>query len=241
MPPASLHLLGLGAAMIEAAGRRIFVDACNTYQQAPALAAGDLLLFTHNDGDHFCPHKAAQAAATHANDIIGPPGIAYPLLAEAGLPTTQLRIVYPPQPSVALELMLDEVKLTVWQTRHFIGWEPDHISYLVEIGGRSLYFTGDSHDLATDDSRLRGLDALVYSLVARDVIDGKLAGTAAAEYHLRELQEVQRRHRPCWLVPNHLIDCTWTADPVALRQAVEAQGLGGIAVMESAEQRLTLN
>ena len=240
MSTINLRLLGLAASRLETSRRRIFVDAYNTYQAPPTLAAGDLLLFTHNDHDHFCPHKTAQAVAEHANIVVGPPGIAYPLLAEAGLPASQLRIVYPPWPAEPLELALEEVKLSIWQTRHFVGWEPDHVSFLVEVGGVRAYFTGDSHHLPEQDPRLQELNALVYSLVEREIIDGKLDKDTATELHLRQLMEVQTRFRPRRLVANHLIACDWTADPALLRQAVKARGLKGIEVLEEPDQALPL-
>ncbi|MBN1813728.1 MAG: hypothetical protein JXA14_17950, partial [Anaerolineae bacterium] len=112
---------------------------------------------------------------------------------------------------------------------------PPHVSYLIELAGKRLYVTGDSYVMDDEDPDLLHLDAIVYSLVPKD-----LAAPGVMEAHVVALEDVQRRFSPRYLLPSHLVDCEWTVNPADLRKAIEARGLKNIMVVETKEETLEI-
>ncbi|MBN1304760.1 MAG: MBL fold metallo-hydrolase [Anaerolineales bacterium] len=230
----SVQLLGIGALKIESEKGTIFIDAFSPYVN-PLPEKADLILITHDDPDHFGSQEVAEAAIRTGAMVVGPPGIAYPLLAQTELPAQQIRIIYPVHLGKPISETINGVHLKVYQTRHFIDWEPPHISYLIKMNGEKIYVTGDSNMLDESDPDLHDLDALVYSLVPKDLsAPGVMAG------HIAALRKIKMQYSPQTILPNHLLHCDWTVNPKKLGQAVAEADLDGVEVFTDVKQRLEI-
>lgn len=225
---------GMGALVVAHAEGRIFLDAFTRYQPEAAATDGDLLLYTHADHDHFDADRAAAQLAGRAVPVVGPPSIALPLV-RRGVPPERIHVAYPFHLSKPEALALAGVRLTVFNTRHFNDWNPDHVSYLVEVDGARIYVTGDSYELPLDAPALQGLDLVAYSLVGKD-----RDRPESLDEYLDELTAVQARLGARRMLPNHLVGCEWAVRPEALRAAAARRGLDAVAVLVGAGERLGL-
>jgi L-ascorbate metabolism protein UlaG (beta-lactamase superfamily) len=230
MSKVEVNLLGIGAVKLCSEQTVIYIDAFSELVKPLHVERADLILVTHADGDHFEPERTARAAMETGAVVVGPPSIAYPLLANTSLPAKQLRIIYPIHFKKPVSEEICGVKITVYQTRHFNDWEPDHISYLIELGGRKFYITGDSYMLDETDSDLKQLDVILCALVM------DLLAAGVVEAHVAAPEKVQREFAPRYLLPNHLLHCQWTIEPAVLREAVKAKGLEGVVIIEDEQQ-----
>ena len=181
-----------------------------------------------DDADHF--YAPALLGAIQGQRIIGPPSVAYPLLAGTGFDPTSLQIVYPPNLESPVEIQIGDLGVKVYHANHFNGWEPVHISFLLKYRGKRIYVTGDSNTFYFDDTEIHGIDALIYSMVPK-----KLRSTSAQD-HAMELIDIQGRLEPKYIVGNHLIGCEWTVSPVDLKNALEMEGAQNILVPESDQE-----
>lgn len=229
MSKIEVSLLGIGAVKLRGERTTLYVDAFSEIVR-PQVEKADLILVTHGDWDHFEPQETARAALETGAVVVGPPGIAYPLLSATTLPAERLRILYPPHFKKPLQEEIRGVRLKVYQTKHFNNWEPDHISYLIELEGQKFYITGDSAMLDEDDPDLQHLDGLIYSMVM------DASTPEAIDAHVALLEDVQRRFAPRCLLPNHLLHCNWAIAPAVLREAISQKGFTGIVVLEATEQ-----
>jgi L-ascorbate metabolism protein UlaG (beta-lactamase superfamily) len=227
MSNVEVSLLGIGAVKLSSEQATVYIDAFSELVKPQHVEQADLILVTHADGDHFEPQGTARTALETGAIVIGPPGIAYPLLTSTSLPAKQLRIIYPLHFKKPINEEVCGVKLRVYQTRHFNDWEPDHISYLIELGDKKVYITGDSSMLDETDPDLKGLDGILYSLVMDPLDIGA---------HVSALKNIQRKFAPSYLFPNHLLHCQWTIEPNVLREAVKQEGLKGILIAEDENQ-----
>jgi L-ascorbate metabolism protein UlaG (beta-lactamase superfamily) len=231
MNKVTVCLLGAGAIKLSDGQKIVYVDAFSGYVRPFHVEKADLILLTHDDADHFGAHETAQVAQNTGALVVGPPGIAYPLLVNARLPAEQLHIVYPIHLQKPLTEDMRGVRLKVYQTRHFNDWEPPHVSYLVELAGKRFYITGDSSIMDDADPDLKHLDGVLPSLVPRD-----LSAPTVMDEHIAAIESVQKRFSPRYVIPNHLIHCDWTVEPLALKKEVEIRGLSGIVIMEDTRQ-----
>jgi L-ascorbate metabolism protein UlaG (beta-lactamase superfamily) len=222
-----INLLGIGAIRIDGAQRRLYVDAFAHGVPPFETGRADLILVTHDDGDHFLPDKTARAARETAANVVGPPSIAYPLLAGEGFPPEQLEIIYPIHLTKPITHEVRGIKLKVYQTTHFNNWEPVHISYLIELADRKIYVAGDSFIMHEEDPDLMNLDAVICNLVT-PVMDP----AAGADL----IEKVLRTFRPRHVIANHLIACDWTVSPADLAKEVEERRLNGVVVIETPQQ-----
>jgi len=225
-----IKLLGIGGVAIGFDGFRVFVDAFNDYIKPPDLGEGDIVLFTHDDADHF--YAPALLGAIRGQKIIGPPGIAYPLLAGTGLDPRLLTIVYPPNLCSPTETEVGGLGIKVYQTTHFNGWQPPHVSFLLKHRGKKIYITGDSNTFDFDDCGIYGLDALIYSMIPKE-----LRSTSVRE-HAMELKEIQERLNPTCIIGNHLIGCEWAVSPADLQEELEREGLHNIKIPQSVKEEV---
>lgn len=230
MSNVEVNMPGIGAVKLCSEQVIIYIDAFSELVKPPHVEKADLILITHADGDHFAPQETARAAMETGAVVVGPPGIAYPLLANTPLPANQLRIIYPIHFKKPVSEEICGVKLKVYQTKHFNDWEPDHISYLIELGGKKFYVTGDSSMLDETDPDLKQIDAILYSLVM------DFSTAEAVDAHVSALEKVQHDFAPCYILPNHLLHCNWTIEPAVLQEAVRQKGLGGIVILENEKQ-----
>ncbi len=235
MNKVTIRLLGAGAIRLTDGQKIVYVDAFSRYVRPFHVEKADLILVTHDDADHFGAHETAQVAQNTGALVVGPPGIAYRLLADARLPAEQLHIVYPIHLQKPLTEEVRGVKLKVYQTRHFLEWEPPHVSYLVELAAQRFYITGDSSIMDDADPDLKHLDAALVSLVPRD-----LSAPTVMDEHMAAIVDVQKRFSPRYVLPNHLIHCDWTVEPLDLKKEIEKRGLTGIVIMEDERQEFEI-
>lgn len=225
-----IRLLGIGGVEIDFDGFSVYVDAFNDYIKPPGLRKGDIVLFTHDDADHF--YAPALLGAIGDQKIIGPPSIAYPLLAGTGLDPALVTIVYPPNLVSPIEMETGGLGIKVYQTTHFNGWQPPHISFLLSYHGKKIYITGDSITFDFDDCGLYGLDALIYSMIPKE-----LRSTSVRE-HVMELREIQERLNPACIIGNHLIGCEWAVSPADLKQELMREDVRNIAIPQSEKEEI---
>ena len=231
MSTVKINLLGLGSAKITNGQKTIYIDAFvdeEHWERLPffPVEQADLLLFTHADGDHFCPKITAQVARETGAMVVGPPSLAYPLLADEKLPPEQLHVVYPVHFKEPITEEIRGISLKTYQTKHFLDWEPPHVSYLVELDGKKLYHTGDSAMLDEDDPDLHQLDVLIYNLVS---LEKDLA-------HIAVLEDAYRTFQPRYLLPAHLIRCEWTYSIPDVKKEVKKRGLENVVLLEDEQQ-----
>lgn len=222
-----VNLLGMGAVKISDGGKSIYVDAFSKWVKPFLVGKADLILVTHDDEDHFGSRETGHASTESGAIVVGPPSIAYPLLVNEQLSPEKLQIIYPLHLKKPITKQIHGIDLKVYQTRHFLDWEPVHISYLIRLCEKRLYITGDSSMMDEDDPDLKQLDALIYNLVPRDVSDASVMND-----HISALEEIQKKFHPRFLLPNHLLHCNWTVEPRDLKKEVEKRGLERIVVIE---------
>lgn len=232
MQPISVRLLGIGACLIETPEARIYVDAFNEYGKVTDLDENDILLFTHDDGDHF---KLEPFMACYRNNrVVAPPSVMVKLLGQ-GVPYERLFSVFPPEYLKPETVMLDAIKIHAYQTPHFMDWHPIHVSYRIEAAGKSIYITGDSH-LAEDMGPVfTGVDLLILSLIRWEVVVGKMDSATGSIHHLAEITEAFYRYQPRHILCNHLLNCSWAVDSREMKMRLAVNGIKKVSVFESSD------
>jgi L-ascorbate metabolism protein UlaG (beta-lactamase superfamily) len=118
-----------------------------------------LVLVTHRHGDHFHPLPAARhLAANPRATLLGAPQVLDSIagrLAPLGVPAGRARAVMPP-PGASRTLTVGGL------TVHALGWPhagnrrpPEHVAWLVEIGGYRVLHAGDASLESAELERLR--------------------------------------------------------------------------------------
>lgn len=228
-----INLLGLGSAKMMTDHKTIYIDAFVEHESVKPFQVGqaDLLLFTHDDHDHFCPKKTAQAARETGAVVVGPPSIAYPLLVDEKLPPDQLQVFYPVHFKQPIKQDVWGISLKIYQTQHFFDWHPVHVSYLIEVDGKKLYHTGDSAMIDAEDQDLQRLDVLMYNLVKPEKDPAQVD----------VLEEAYNTFQPRHLIPTHLLGCDWTFSIPDLKKEVERRGLDRVVIIEDEQQVLEIS
>ena len=235
-----IQLLGIGAAVLKTDNGNIYLDAFNEFNQPPSLSAGDLVLFSHNDRDHFDAGKTLCAVEKSRNSIIGPPGIAYPLLAGGKLNANDLQVAYPGKISEPADLAISGIRIKIYPTRHFNGWEPDHISFLLFIGGKKIYFAGDSWVYPENDPDFKNLDAMIINMVDGGFLFGTTDEKTSIFCLMWELEFLRDKYKPGKLLCSHLIDFAGTVSPEGLKSAVREKGWSDVVVPALPEEEIVL-
>lgn len=122
MEQITVRNLGIGALLIEAWNRRILIDAFNTMIKPTEVLPGDILLFTHDDGDHFSPD---QLPAVREQDIliIGPPSIVKPILLQKKAEFEQIEVLYTNNYAESASITIGNIKISCYHTNHFNHWD----------------------------------------------------------------------------------------------------------------------
>ncbi len=229
MSDVTITALGLAAVRISDGSQTLYVDAFFREHSIRPFDArdADVILVTHDHRDHYDGAAVAAAARRTGAVVIGPPSIAHAMLVQHALPADQVRILYHQDPATPVRTDLGTTAISSFASRHFSDGDQltIHNSYLVELGGKRIYVTGDSNELTMKEPRLQGLDALVYNFVT---FDRDLAKVAA-------LEDVQRRFAPHRLIPVHILDCDWTVQPGELAREVARRRLASVVVIEESQ------
>lgn len=231
--------LGIGGVEIQLPHRSIFVDAFNSVMPPPELTPGDLVLFTHDDADHFHPGKLSQAI-TPENIIVAPPSIVLPLWETQRVSPGQLKILYPKEYHNPEYLQLDDLAIKVFNTEHFVGWHNIHVSFLIEQGNSRVYITGDSSYRRENLEELKGVDCLIFSLLKEEIVKETMDRKFGVYHHICQLQEVMESLQPKKLMVNHLLDCPWAISPWVMKKEIADLKMENIHIATDNQQWVSL-
>lgn len=235
MSAISINLLGIGSARIKFDSFSVYIDAFNNYINSPILNSGDIVLFTHSDEDHFNAEKTINAVKTNNNLIVGPPSICYPLLEKRSVDPKNLKIIYPGHLERSEQFEINDLSIKIYQTKHFVDWEPDHISFLFNYNKQNIYFTGDSYTFNFKDNDIYNLDCLIYSLINKDFLEKNITSQETAKYHVEDLIDIQKKLNPKNILCNHIIDCDWTVSYEDLQKELIDNNVSNIIIPNSSE------
>lgn len=234
MPPITITMLGLAAVKISDGRTNVYADAFFSKHPIAPFDGSDasIVLVTHDHADHYDAGAVAAVARRSRAMVVGPPSIAYPLLVDHGLPAERLRILYHQDPHTPVRTEACGVTIEAYSSLHFNDGDnmTIHNSYLLEMGGRRIYVTGDSNRISTRVKRLQNVDALLYNLV---VFDKDLS-------RVSELETAVNTFAPKLLLPTHVIGCDWTIPPAELRREVERRDLRSVRVIEDSQGALVI-
>ncbi len=226
MPDITITALGIAGVKISGKTKKIYVDAIIDTRKHPNINAdisdADIILVTHDHADHFDAEGAAAAAKKTNAVIVGPPSIAYPMLARCKVSPDKLAILYHQDPGVAAETKVDDVCIRSYASPHFHDGDnmTIHNSYLIEMDGKKIYVTGDSHNITKKDERVYSPDAMIVNTVFFD---------KKAE-HLSIFETLNNEYHPRYIVAVHLIDCDWTVPIDDVKKEIKRMGMGNAAV-----------
>ncbi len=229
--------LGIGALIIETEKKRILIDAFNTLIEPTNVLSGDIIIFTHDDGDHFCPEKLPLVKGQDIT-IIGPPSIVKPVLISGKADIEQIEVLYTNSYSEPSKMSLDQINIICYNTRHFNHWDPLHNSYLIEMSGRRIYITGDS-TLTSEQVEIIGeTDAVICNLVDEGYLKGKDNAEIAIQHTYDYLSKIRSECKTKMIIGVHLLAFDWTVDADKLKEYVDLQGLENIIIPVSSQQNI---
>lgn len=208
---------GVAALMIRLDAMRIFVDAFNTMTEPPDLSAGDIVLVTHDDGDHFDADKMPCIKGKEIT-VIGPPSVVKPLLESDKAYLNQIQIIYSPNNHEPNFIDTAGVRIAAYRTPHFLDWKPIHNSYLIQHKQQSIYITGDSYLTAQMKGDIGGVDIVICNLVEEGYITGRDDKRFAVHRLMSYLTDVMAAYSPQRIVGVHLIDFDGTINPLEMKK-----------------------
>ncbi len=230
---------GVAALVITIGGRRILVDAFNTINQPEPIVPGDLILFTHDDGDHFSPEKLPNLIGQDVT-VIGPPTILKPILelGKAGL--EQLKVLYSKDPQNPDGIIVGDICIKAIHTQHFNGWDALNNSYLIKAGSRRIYITGDS--LVTKElfASIGKPEILICNLVEEGFLKGTEDKRHAIHHLLSYLLKVSSECNSDRIIGVHLLNFEGTVPADEMKQLVKAYDFSRIIIPISPTQMIQL-
>lgn len=229
MSQLSIQNIGVSSIILTGMPRRLLVDAFNTMTKSPAVSPGDILLFTHDDSDHFSPDAVPDIRGTD-NTIIGPPTIVKPLLEKNRATLDQIDVLYSVDNTNPASITIGEIRIVCYHTPHFNNWDPVHNSYLIEHEGTRIYITGDSiltRELAETVGRV---DAVICNIVEEGMLRGQTPEHISLHHCLSDLLHSKATSGARLIVGVHLLEFPWAVDAEKLMTMVSDNGLPGIII-----------
>jgi len=234
MSKTKIKLLGVGAIDLLVNDKyHIYIDAFNNINNCPVLNENDLIIFTHADGDHF---SVESLLSTYQNNtIIGPPSIVLPLVRTGKIDCNNLIIDYPEQAYSPKTFSVKDISVSIFQSKHFIDWNPIHCSYLLKIGHKKIWITGDS---IFEPSFLKenSLDCIICNLVDKGFITKTDDPKHAVHHHISYLLNILSNTKADKIIANHLIGFDGTIEPKTLKEVIERYGFNKIIVPETTSE-----
>ncbi len=231
--------LGIGALVIEAGDRRILIDAFNTLIMPMAVLPGDVLIFTHDDGDHFSTDKLPVVKGMNIT-IVGPPSIVKPILVQKKAEIEQIEVLYTNKYDDPSSISLDDINIICYYTNHFNHWDPIHNSYIIEVLGKRLYITGDSV-LTKEQAEIIGeTDAVICNLVDEAYLKAKEEANVAIHHNLSYLLKVRSEGKTKKVIGVHLLDFYCTVEADEMKKLVEEYGFNNIIIPVSSKQKIMI-
>jgi|GEM_PF-780776 len=240
MSDISIKLLGIAAVQIIINEKQnIYIDAFNVYNEPPSLHNNDIIIFTHDDRDHFDVDKLPNLALK-GNKILGPPSIVLPILREQKARAEQLIIEYPQEENTLKTFEIDDIKISFARTTHFIDWGPIHCSFFIEISGKKIFITGDSN-IADDQGYLKEIDCIVCNLIHKGFLRKTEDPRHAIHYHLSYMLKIIWLYNPKIIIASHMIGHKGAVNPQDMKELVDHYGFHQIIVPLSSTEHIDLN
>jgi L-ascorbate metabolism protein UlaG (beta-lactamase superfamily) len=179
----SVQWLGHAGFVVRAAGKTIYID---PYRTSGGPAA-DLILITHDHFDHFSPEDM-DAVSQKGTQVIGPATVTERLGGSA-VSIAPGETVEGPRVDVTAVAAYNTNKLDS-DGKPFHPREAGWVGYVLNIGGRTIYHSGDT-DVIPEMDQATGVD------IALLPVSGTYVMTAA------EAAEAARRIQPRLAIPMH--------------------------------------
>lgn len=220
---------GVGALEIMIRKARILVDAFNSVNVPEEVREGDIILFTHDDADHFDPSKLPDLTGRSVT-IIGPPSIVKPLMEAGKAGIGQIRAAYSQNNADPVSVNIGEICIKIISTSHFMGWKPVHNSYMISDGQSCIYITGDSFLTKKIKEVASDMDIVICNLVDEGYITKRDDPRYAIHHHLSYLLNIMSIFKPERVIGVHLIDFEGTVDPTEMKKLINDYGFGEISI-----------
>lgn len=231
--------LGVGALQIDTGERRILVDAFNSLTNPPVVLSGDIILFTHDDEDHFNPDILPDVKGQQVI-IIGPPSILKPILIREKAKLEQIEALYSNNYAEPTNISLDYINICCYHTKHFNHWEPLHNSYLIKVHNKKLYITGDSLLTKELSEKIGETDAVICNLVEEGFLKATEAAEVSIQHTLSYLLKVRSEVKTKLIIGIHLLEFPWTVEGEALKTLVDINGFTNIIIPVSAKEKIVI-
>jgi L-ascorbate metabolism protein UlaG (beta-lactamase superfamily) len=232
--------LGIAALEIKLGVSRLLIDAFNNINKAEEVKDGDILLFTHDDLDHFDIDHLPDMKGREIK-IIGPPSIVKPILNSDKASLDQITTLYSGNNEEPVSIDFSDFKLTCFGTLHFNdGWKPIHNSYIIKHKQGSIYITGDS-TLTKDLKEFIGkVDVVICNLVDEGYLTKREDPRFAIHHSLSYLLSIMSTFMPKKIIGIHLLDCDWTADAAEMKKLVTEYRFNEIVIPVANYEIITL-
>jgi L-ascorbate metabolism protein UlaG (beta-lactamase superfamily) len=235
----TIRNLGVSALLLEACNRRILVDAFNNVSKPIEVVAGDILLFTHDDLDHFCSDTLPVIKGLDIT-IVGPPSIVKPILIQEKADINQIEVLSTGNNAEPNSIKFDQINIICYHTRHFNHWDPIHNSYLIEVLGKRIYITGDSLFQKELAEIVGKTDVVICNLVEEGFLKGYEEANVAIHHTLSYLLKLRLEGMTRKIIGVHLLDADWTVDAGAMKRLIEEYDFHNIIIPTSTEQSMTI-
>lgn len=234
-----INNLGVGALQIKIGGRRILVDAFNSLINPVDVLPKDVIVFSHDDADHFSPEKLPDLIGKDVV-IVGPPTILKPILLLKKAEIEQIEVLYTNEFDVPAAANIDTIKITCFATQHFNCWSPLHNSYMIEVSGKRIYITGDSTISEQLVEKIGKVNAIVCNLVDEGFLRGQEEAKVANQHILSYLLKVRTLMKNAKVIGVHLLGADFTVDADDINILVVALGYDDIIIPISTQQQIII-
>jgi L-ascorbate metabolism protein UlaG (beta-lactamase superfamily) len=239
MEKIEIRNLGVSAVEITSGSRRILVDAFHSLKPPEEIRPRDIILFTHDDDDHFNPQKLPDIRETDIT-LIGPPTILKPILELNKAKLDQIHILYSKDNQKPSIYNCEGISIKCYHTEHFNHWGALNNSYLLELEDRRIYITGDSLVTENLPSGLGEVDVIICSLVDEGYLKGLEDPRFAYHHNLSYLLSVSSEFKMAKIIGIHLLGFDGAVDAYKMKQLVEAYGFGHIFIPTDPLQIITV-
>lgn len=239
MEQVSIRNPGVSALEIEIGNSRILVDAFNSVNKPETVRAGDIILFTHDDADHFEPAKLPDLSDQYIT-IVGPPSIVKPILDAKKADLCQIMPIYTHNNAEPRTVVLSDICITSFSTPHFINWGSVHNSYMISHSMGNIYITGDSYLTKDYKSIIGSVDIAVCNLIDEGYITRRDDPRFAIHHHLSYLLDIISTYKPRRVIGTHLIGFDGAVDAKAMKKLVNSYGFDEILIPADSSEIIEL-
>lgn len=239
MEKISLRNLGNSGVQIAYEETRIFIDAFHELSEKVELRNGDILLFTHDDADHYDSRYLPKLSSLDVQ-LMAPPTVILDLIQKGMIRAEQAVSVNSPLDTDPVSLEIDEVSIQGFNTPHFLGWKTIHCSFLIKLGAKRIFVTGDYSLKNGDIEGLDSLDGLVCNLVDEGFIKQKEDPRFAIHHLLSYLLRITGDYKLKWIYGVHLVNFEWTPSAEEMKKLVKTYGFDHIYLPQNSQETIAL-